>query len=406
MKGTNETKVLSAMNKTKLRFLHIALPIGIVGIGILAMGALTATKSKLKKHKPAAPAPMVRTMEIKTGPQTIHIFGEGTVQPLQEIDLVPQVTGKVVFVSPDLVNGGAFHQGDILLRIDPDDYQLAATSARAKVKETESRLQLAEEEAAAARLEWRTYQADSSSPDKNPPPLVAKEPQLAAAKAELEAVRADLQKALLDLERTELKAPFDGRVSQESLDIGQYVLAGKALATLYSTEAVEIMLPLEDDAVFWFNVPGFSPGDLPGSRAEIRARIAGLERTWPGTVVRSEGKLDERTRMINVVIRAQRPYAKRPPLAVGLFVTVDIKGRTLPNAAVIPRSALHEDNIVWVADRNNRLHFQKVEVARAQGNQVIVKAGLKNGQKVVITALKAVTDGMTVRVAHKGDGRS
>jgi len=388
------------MNKTKRRLLHFAIPIVLVTLGALGMRELTASKPEIKKRKPTAAIPMVRTIKVKTGPQSVHILGEGTVTPLREINLVPQVGGKVVHVSPALVNGGEFSQGETLLRIDPVDYQLGVTLARAKAKDAESHLKLAEEEAAAAQEEWRLLHAGGPKANRNPPPLVAKEPQLTAAQAKLEAERADLRKALLSLERTELKAPFDGRVSQENVDIGQYVSPGQALATLYSTEAAEIALPLEDEHLFWFHVPGFTPGDSPGSRAVVRARIAGRERTWSGAVVRTEGKLDERTRMINVVVRVEKPYAKKPPLPVGLFVTVDLEGHTLPNAAIIPRSALHQGDVVWVVDNDGRLHFRKVDVARVQGDDVMVQDGLKDGERVVTTPLKAVTNGMAVRIGE------
>jgi len=394
------------MSKTKRRLFHFGIAVALVALGALGMGKLTASKPQLKKRKPPTPVPMVRMINIKTGPQSVRILGEGTVRPLQEIDLVPQVGGNVVYVSPALVNGGAFSQGDTLLRIEPVDYQLAVTLAKAKVKDAESKLKLAEEEAAAAREEWCLHYADGSKADKEPPPLVAKEPQLATAQAELEADKADLSMALLNLERTDLRAPFDGRVSQENVDIGQYVSLGQALASLYSTEAAEIVLPMEDKKGFWFHIPGFTPGNRAGSRAVVRARIAGREQTWSGKVVRTEGKLDERTRMINVVVRVGKPYAKRPPLAVGLFVTVEIEGRTLPKVATIPRSALHQDNVVWIVDEGGRLRFRKVDVARIQGDRALVGAGLENGDKVIITPLKAVTDGMAVRIGEVKEGQS
>jgi hypothetical protein len=157
---------------------------------------------------------------------------------------------------------------------------------------------------------------------------------------------------------------------------------------------------MEDEDTFWFHVPGFTPGDGRGSSATIRARIAGRDQTWSGIVVRAEGKLDERTRMINVVVRVEKPYAKKPPLAVGLFVTVDIQGLTLPNSTIIPRSALHENNTVWVVDEDGRLYFREVDVARVQGDEALIQAVLEDGERLVITPLKAVTDGMAVRIAQ------
>ena len=392
------------MTGTKKRILHFALTLIFMGIGVVVFLALTASKPQLERTKPPAPMPMVRILTIKTGPQAVVIRGEGTVSPVREIELVPQVGGKVIFISPNMVNGGEFKKGDILLRVDPLDYQLAVTLARAKIKDSESRLKVAEEEAAAAKEEWRLLYQNSNDIDGDPPALVAKEPQLAAAKAQLAADGADLQKALLALERTELKAPFNGRISDENVDIGQYVSTSKPLATLFSTEAAEIVISFEDESLFWFNVPGFTPGDGPGSAVKVKARIAGRELSWSGKVVRSEGKLDERTRMINVVVRVEKPYATRPPLAAGLFVTVEIQGRTLKNAAVIPRSALRDNSVVWVVDEKGQLIYRQVDIARLDTNQAILRGGLKDGDRLVTSGLRAVTDGMKVRIAPQREG--
>jgi RND family efflux transporter MFP subunit len=386
------------MSKTQTRILHVGITAVLLGLGVSGLLALTASKPQLKRTKPPTAMPMVRVFQIKTGPQLVTVRGEGTVRPLREIELVPQVNGKVVFASPVLVNGGEFNKGDTLLRIDPLDYQLAVTLAQARVKDSESRLKVAEEEAAVAREEWRLLYRDKGVESEDPPALVAKEPQLAAAKAKLAADGADLQKARLNLERTELKAPFNGRVSEESVDIGQYVSSAKPLATLFSTEAAEIVVPFDDEALFWFHVPGFTPGNGAGSPVKVLARIAGRELTWSGEVVRAEGKLDGRTRMVQVVVRVQKPYARKPPLAAGLFVTVEIQGRTLENAAVIPRAALRDNNTVWVVDDTGQLVFRRVDVARLGTNRAILRSGLDDGERVVTSGLKVVTDGMKVRI--------
>jgi membrane fusion protein, multidrug efflux system len=394
------------MSTKKRRLFHFGIALVLIALGGLGMVKLTASRPQLEKRTTTVPAPMVRTVRVQTGPQPVLITGEGTVRPLQQINLVPQVGGKVVFVSPSLVNGGEFKKGDTLLRIDPEDYRLAVTLAEAKIKDSESKLKFLEEESAAAREEWYVHRQGGSRTDKKPPPLVTKEPQLAAAMAKMEANGADLKKALLNLERTGLTAPFDGRVSQENVDIGQYVLPGQALATLYSIDAAEIVLPLEDGDLFWFNVPGFTSGNGSGSFVTVRARVAGQDMSWQGEVVRAEGKLDERTRMINVVVRVKKPYARKPPLAAGLFVTVDIKGRRLSDAAIIPRSALHEGHVVWVVTKDGRLSFREVDVGRIQGERVLVRSGLKDGERLVITSLKAVTEGMVIRdVSGEGGNR-
>jgi RND family efflux transporter MFP subunit len=394
------------MGKTPRRILHGLISVLIIGAGIGGFIVLTAQKPQLQRSEPPPPVPMVQVAEVAVSSVSIPVVGEGTVQPLREIQLISQVSGKIVEVSPKLINGGSFQKGDLLLQIDPVDYELAVTLAQARVKDSQSELRLTEEEAAAAQEEWQLLYADDSNVPTQPPPLVAKIPQLAAARAKLAADEAELQKALLNQGRTILRAPFNGRVSSEEVDSGQYVAAGKPLATLFSTEAAEIVVPFEDENLFWFSVPEFTPDDGPGSVVEVMARLAGRDRVWPGRVARAEGKMDPRTRMVNVVVRVDRPYATKPPLAAGLFVTVKIQGRKLPDAVVIPRTALHDGNIVWVVDPNGILHFRRVEVARLSPEEAILTGGLTHGERVVTSLVKAVTDGMRVRVQTAGEDQS
>ena len=399
----NQSSRGKSMSRKRKTIIHISVSSALILAGAILMVALTATKSDLQKIVPSTPAPMVRVMKVKTGPEPMIIRGEGTVHPIREIDLVSQVGGKIVHISPSLVNGGKFDRSDPLLSINPVDYELAITLARAKVSDSESNLKIIQEEALVARYEWRVHYSNNSHAGQVIPPLVAKEPQLAAARARLDADRADLKKALLNLERTVLKAPFNGRVSRKSVDIGQYVTLGQPLASIFSTEAAQIAIPLEDKDLFWFDVPGFTPGDKPGSPATVHASIAGYKLTFPGRVTRVEGKLDEKTRMITVIVRIDKPYATKPPLAIGLFVTVDIVGRTLSNAAVIPRATLRHGNTVWTVNNEGVLRFRTVKVARNQGEKIVIESGLNDGELVVFSTLKAATDGMTVRTAMDKD---
>ncbi|MDJ0876456.1 MAG: efflux RND transporter periplasmic adaptor subunit [Desulfobacterales bacterium] len=379
----------------KKRILQIVVSLLILLSGVAGLYTLKAGKPTPEQEVAAAPAPVVQVVTAEVGRHTVRITGQGTVRPLLNAQLVAQVSGRVVYTAPSLVNGGAFRAGDELLKIDPIDYELAVTLAAAKIGDAESKYALALEESEAAIQEWRDL-----NPGVDPPDLVARKPQLSAARAKLEAEEADYRIALLQLERTGLKAPFDGVVSAKAVDIGQYVTPGQAVATLYGTEAVEIVVPLESDHLQWFHVPGFTGGDGVGSRAVVQVAIAGQVREWGGRVMRAEGRIDEKTRLINVVVRVDNPYARKPPLAAGLFAQVEIEGNTLDVATFLPRAALRPGNTVWVVGDDQRLGFRTVDVARIAKDGVLIRGGLASGDRVIISQVRAVTDGMKVRTLN------
>jgi RND family efflux transporter MFP subunit len=386
-------KILGFRDRRPAAFQVTLVSIFILGAA-LAFALMMATREDVKMQRLTIPTPRVNVLAADVGPTRVRITGEGTVSPLREIDLVPQVGGRVVSMSQALVDGGMFRKGEVVLGIDPVDYQLAVKTAEARVKDLESVLLLKEEEAEAAREEWKIQNGDRE--DSDPPPLVAKEPQLAAARAALDGAKADLDKARLNLERTEIKAPFDGRISSKSVDLGQFITVGQKLARMFSVEAAEIMVPLEDVDLRWIEVPGFTSGDSEESQARVIATIAGQEVEHPARLMRTEGRIDERTRMVNVIVRVERPYDARPPLAMGLFVRVEIEGITLPAAVWLPRSAIREGNVVYTVDSENRIRFRDVDIARYDRDEVLVRSGLDKGDLVVTSPMKIVTEGMKV----------
>lgn len=386
------------MTPVKKRLLQLAVALLFLFAGGAGLVALKASKPPRETRAPEPPVPVVQTVRATPSDRPVVISGQGTVRPLQETQLVPQVSGKVVYTAESLVDGGFFTAGEELLRIDPVDYELAVTLAEARVQDAEAEYVLALQESEAAVQEWRDL-----NPGREPPDLVARKPQLAAAKARRDAEGADYQKALLQLARTRLKAPFDGVVGQEQVDIGQYVTPGQPLATLYGTGAAEIAVPLAGESLRWIRVPNFTSESGAGSPAIVRSSMAGATREWQAEVVRAEGRIDERTRMINVVVRVAEPYGKRPPLAVGQFVAVAIQGRLLEQAVFLPRAALRSDGKVWVVDAQNRLAMRPVRVAHQTTEGLVIDEGLAAGDQVVISQLKTATSGMRVRPVPRNE---
>ena len=384
------------MNKKLKTFLHICLTLALVALGAGGFVILTKSKPPLAQKKTERLLPLVRTVKAQPETRQVLVLGEGTVQPAKSSVLSSLVAGEAVQVSPNLIAGGAFRAGEVLLRIERLDYELAVTLSRAKVRAAETALKKVEEEAEAAKVEWNKVAGRKLG---ELPPLLAKKPQLIEARASLEAARAEQSQAELNLRRTDILAPFAGRVVAKEVDLGQYLSKGAKVAEVFATSAAEVAVPLEDADLAWVRVPGLTTRKKHGSPAVVKARFAGRELSWQGEVVRAEAKVDARTRLVPVVVRVEKPYEHIPPLSVGLFVTVEIMGRELKETISIPRGALHQGDIVWVVDKEHRLRFRPVKVARKDDRGVLISRGLSKGDLVVTSQVQAVNDGMQVRLA-------
>ncbi|MBS3731814.1 MAG: efflux RND transporter periplasmic adaptor subunit [Desulfobacterales bacterium] len=378
----------------KIRILiHVLLVLAVLGLGVAGFYKLKSGREALSRQSPEASLPLVRTVPVKIRDMEMTLSGEGTVRPLAETQITPQVSGKVVHISDELVNGGAFQKGELMLAIAEADYEIAVTLARAGLREAENKYENALAESQAAISEWK-----SLHPDREPPRLVAKKPQLKAAKANLEAQQANLEKARLNLRRTKIHAPFNCRVSAEQVDMGQYVSPGQALATVYATDAFEIVVPMEGRSLKWFDLPGFTTDGKKGASATVTAQVAGDRHSWEGEVMRVQGKIDPNTRMVNVVIRVPDPYASTPPLAPGQFAEVEITGQTIADAALIPVNAIRGENTVWAVNPvYDRLHIREVDIAYMDEQGAVVQSGLKDGEYVAVSSIKGVTEGMKVK---------
>lgn len=371
--------------------LKIILPAAVL---LLGAGATAALISSRQAPEPAARptlGALVETTRVQAEDLPLEVDGRGEVAPKTRIEVQPEVTGRVVEVSSNLVSGGRFRAGQTLLRIDPRNYDLAVERARAAVARAQVVLEREQAEAAVAKAEWRAIHGEIE-----PPPLVARKPQTRQAEAELAAARADLATAELALERTRLTVPFDGLVIQETVDLGQLVSPGRSVATVIGTDAVEIRVPLEDSELAWFDLP---------TPATVSAEFAGRPQSWPAQAERLEAQVDPRSRMVHVVIRVDRPFDRRvegeetPPLMPGTFVRVAIQGETLEQIIRIPRYTLRRGNQVWVVE-DDRLRIRTVEVLRVHRDSVVVRkgSGLDSGDLLVTSAVEAATDGMAVRM--------
>ncbi|MFT7174153.1 MAG: RND family efflux transporter MFP subunit [Halioglobus sp.] len=348
--------------------------------------------------------PLVRIQTVALEDVALSSLTHGTVAPRTESELVVEVAGRVISVNPALVSGGFFSAGEELLQIDPLDYELALEQARAGIAQAQS--DLANARRASIRLDSLGEKQLTSVAQQDDAVN-----RMRIAEATLRSSDAQLARAERDLARTRIRAPYEGRVRSERVDIGQFVNRGNAIATIYATDYAEIRLPINDDELAFLDLPLGPPikgaQTIPATEVSITARFAGREHRWAAQVVRTEGELDPQTRMINIVARVESPYAPaegRAPLAVGLFVDAEIHGRLARGVAVLPRSAVRPGNQVLVVDSDDRLLFRAVTVLRMVGEQAYISAGLETGERVCISPMDNALQGMSVRIAAQDGG--
>lgn len=367
----------------------LLIPLVIVALSVLGAITLYATAPELEPESPAPIAPAVRVVTVRPDAVQHIVHSQGTVEPRTESALIPEVAGRVEWVSPALVSGGVFDADEPLLRIEQADYEAALAQARSALEQAE-----AEEENARfefdrlKQLEGRNLASRSQ--------LEAAERRLRVAEAALTGARSGLERADRDLQRTELRAPFGGIVRSESIDVGQFVKRGDTVATIYATDYVEIRLPIADEQLAYLDLPFGMRGELGVDAApdvELLARFAGRDHSWRGDVVRTEGAIDPRSRMVHVVARVGRAD---PPLPVGLFVQARIEGERVSDIVTLPRSALRDGNRVLIVDAENRMRYRDIVPLRFYQDQVMIAEGLAAGDRVCVSPIQTVVEGMTV----------
>jgi RND family efflux transporter MFP subunit len=385
----------------------VVVPALILAFGSLATLGLVTTSPQLSTRKPQDRSPLVRTVRAQVASVTLQVHTQGTVVPRTESDLVAEVSGRIIEVSPSLASGGFLEPDEILVTIDPSDYEIAVERARASLARSESRLGLAQ---AALRRQKRLVTRNvGSSAD-----LETASSNAQVAEADVRDAGAALRHAENELERTRVRVPFAGRVRQKKVDVGQYVNRGTPVARVYAVDYAEVRLPIPDSDAAFLDLPiDYRGGEssAPSPRVLLRASFAGRDYTWHGRIVRTEGELDPKTRMIHAVARIEDPYGRgddpdRPPLAVGLFVEAEIVGRVIPDVVRLPRAALRGSNEIAVVDDAGRVQLRQVEVLRRDRHHVLVTAGIASQERVIAGPLAVAVNGMRVRVLEQPQERS
>jgi RND family efflux transporter MFP subunit len=375
------------------RFVRLVAPIVVVAGGAALTAGLIASGPKAEKND-APPKPIaVQVAQVVTREKIVSITVQGEARPRVEADLAAEVAGRIIWTSPNFADGRAFKKGETLVRIDPAEYQLAVTRARAQVAQAEEGLAREAAEAELARQDWADLGRGEASP------LVLREPQMAQAKASLAAAKAQLQSAELALARTAVAAPFAGRVRMQTVHVGDYVGPAAPLGQVFSTDVMEVRVPLSDRDLAQLGVGlGYAAPPGAGPPARVSATVAGAPAQWDGRLARTDAAVDARTRLVYGIVEVADPFSEKyaSPLAPGMFVTAGLAARAPQTLVAAPRSALKKNEFVYVLRSDDTIEIRSLLAVQTTPESVYFAKGLEAGERVVVSPLPAARQGMKV----------
>ncbi len=365
----------------------------LAGVGVMIDSAPKAAQVPVKP-----PAVLVEVTSATREPVTFLVQSQGSISPRTSTTLVPEVSGTIAEVSPAFVAGGFFRKGDLLVRIDPSNYEYALKRAEATVKRAETRVASENALAGYAAKDWERLKAlnATSGPASD---LTLRKPQLAEALAEMDSAQADYQRALKDLERTVIRAPYDGMVREKRADVGQFVSTGTVIAVTFATDIAEVRLPLTQNDLRYVTLP--RPGTSAALPVTLQAVVGGVRQTWQGMVVRSEGVFDENQRVIHVVAQIPDPYGvsgDQQPARIGTFVTAEITGRAAGDLFVIPRHSLSRGDTLWIVRDDLTIEPRVVDIVRSDRDFAYINGGIEEGVRYCVTPPTQPLPGMRVRL--------
>jgi len=361
-----------------------------------AFALLDAAKPEPEKKTEALRPLSVYVQSAEVADLALRVASEGEVRPRTEVTIVAQVAGRVVSVSSEFTEGGIITPGATLLQIEDTDYLLAVAQAQSAVAEAEVGIQEAEASADVARKQLRDA--------RNASPLALKKPQLARAKAMLVSAKSALSQAELNLARTKISLPFQGRLSEKNVNVGQYVSPGTPIGKAFSTDYVEVRLPFDDTQLASLDLPiGFIAARDEVIKVKLSATVAGKVQRWEGKLVRLDASIDSQTRTLYGQVEVAFPYTEnvsqhKMPLAVGLYVVAEIQGRKVANATIINREGLRAGNRVFIVNDDGKLEVRNVTVVHSSPTEAIIDSGIQPSDKVIISSIRNPIPGMALTV--------
>ena len=364
--------------------------VGLIVAALVISSLLGKMKPPPQKKEASIVELVVETMILEEHTVGFEIRSQGTVKPRTETILSAEVAGTITRVSPKFVAGGVFREGEELLQIDPTNYRVAVEQAQALLEQRQI------EYDGAKKLKAQGYRAEA---------------ELASAAAALALARTELVRANRNLERTSIKLPYAGIVRSKEVDIGQYVNPGSRLAVTFAIDYAEVRLPLADSDLAFVELPSVADvaNELQarGPRVVLTATQRGEPAEWIARIVRTEGIVDEKSRVTYAVARIEDPYVMntdgdfRAPLPMGTFVQARIDGNVVEDVIRLPRSAIRGNGQVVFVDEEDRLRIRSVDVLRADADYAYLTGGAKAGDRISVTAIESPINGMKVQTTSR-----
>jgi RND family efflux transporter MFP subunit len=405
-------EVSEVSNKPVVWGVHLIVTIVIFIIAFSIIVAMFANKPSARKWGGGPPSSVgVETVQLEASNYPVWIKSYGSAEPLTRTQLVSEVSGRVIKVANNIRAGLSFKKGDILLTIDPRDYHIEVDVAKSTVADAWVKYKEELAQADVAERDWNATPGSEGGRD-----LALRKPQVAAALASFDASKARLAKAELNLERTEVKAPFDGKILKQMVDLGQVLNPSQTIAEIYSTDFIEVRLPVKAQDLAHIKLPHYShtQGNKPENNQDhlpavlFEGELGGKTYTWEGKLVRSEGAFDSSTRMLYVVAKLDNPFVSSPELPalrVGQFLRAKIEGTQLMNVYAIPRRAVSQSNMIALAN-NGLLQKRLISPLWTDAQSVVISASsgindntaaINSSEQLILTPTANLATGTRVK---------
>lgn len=383
--------------------LHFIMPVLVLTIAAWLAYSYLDNSPKAKRVPPKHKAPLVEVTTLERTSHKVNIAAMGVVKPALEISLKPRVNGQIIEVSPEFIPGGYFNRDEVILKLDPADFELAVREAQANVDMVSSALKLEQGQQAIAHKEFELL---GKKIDENDDSLILRKPQLAAAKAELDKAESTLLQSRLDLQRTVIRAPFNARIRSRDADLGLQVTSANSLAVLSGTDQYWIELTVPVSHLKWIKIPQNS--SEAGSIVNIFDENAwGENAKRTGQVIRLAADLETEGRLARLLVAVDDPMSLRPEnqsqpsLILGSFMHVQIEGINLSDSIAIDRKLLRDGDTIWVLNDADQLEIRPIKTAYEGVDYVLITAGVTPEDRVITTYLSAAISGMPLRAAEQ-----